>query len=281
LPLQLRPAVQLPVRVGDLRLLRPRAAFLYHTEVDQITHPAILRPANVASTRRRHFQEDIMASFTTLTASDGHSFQAWTDGPEDALHGLVVIQEIFGVNNHMRKICAAFAAQGYRVVAPALFDRAAPGTELGYTADDVARGRDLRAKVPDDGVMRDVEAASAYLGNRTQGIVGYCWGGTIAWWGATRTDRFKAAVGWYGGGIAATKAEMPKAPVQLHFGEKDSGIPLTDVDAIHQAQPGVEIFVYADAHHGFGCDERDSYSEPDAAQAQERTLAFLARHLAA
>lgn len=222
-----------------------------------------------------------MGSFITLTASDGHSFQAWTDGPKDAQRGLVVIQEIFGVNGHMRNVCAAFAAQGYRVVAPALFDRAERGVELGYSAGDVARGRTLRAEVPEDGVMLDVEAAAAYLGNRTMGIVGYCWGGTIAWWGATRTNCFKAAVAWYGGGIAATRTEMPKAPVQLHFGEKDSGIPLTDVDAIHAAQPAVEIFVYADAQHGFGCDERASYSAPDAAQAQERTLAFFARHLAA
>ena len=222
-----------------------------------------------------------MASFTTLTASDGHIFQAWTDGPEDAARGLVVVQEIFGVNQHMRNVCAAFAAQGYRVVAPALFDRAEPGSELGYTPEDVARGLELRAKVSNDAVMRDIEASAAFLGDRPLGIIGYCWGGTIAWWGATRTDRFKAAIGWYGGGIAATRAEIPKAPVQLHFGEKDSGIPLSDVDAIHLAQPAVEIFVYADAQHGFGCNERGSFSAPDAAQAQERSLAFLARHLVA
>lgn len=222
-----------------------------------------------------------MGSFVTLTASDGHSFQAWTDGPEDAQHGLVVIQEIFGVNNHMRNVCAAFAAQGYRVVAPALFDRAEPGVELGYGSDDVERGRTLRAKVPEAGAMLDVEAAADALGNRHKGIIGYCWGGTISWWGATRTNRFKAAVSWYGGGIAASRTEVPNAPVQLHFGEMDSGIPLTDVDAIHTAQPSVEIFVYADAQHGFGCTERDSYSPPDAAQAQERTLAFFAKHLAA
>lgn len=273
--------MQMPVRIGGSRVPGPSLSLLYLSEVDQIAHRAILRPAGVASTRRRIPQENSMGSFITLTASDGHRFQAWTDGPEDAPHGLVVIQEIFGVNNHIRNVCAAFAAQGYRVVAPALFDRVEPGTELGYTAADVARGRELRAKVSNDGVMLDVNAAATYLGQRTLGIVGYCWGGTIAWWGATRTDHFKAAVGWYGGGIAATRTELPKATVQLHFGEKDSGIPLTDVDAIHQAQPGLEIFIYADAQHGFGCDERDSYSAPDAAQAQERTLAFLARHLAA
>jgi carboxymethylenebutenolidase len=222
-----------------------------------------------------------MGNFITLTAADGHSFQAWTDGPEDVPVGLVVIQEIFGVNGHMRNVCARFAAQGYRVVAPALFDRAERGVELGYTPDDVARGRDLRAKVPDAGVMADVVASAESLGDRSRGIVGYCWGGTIAWWGATRTDLFKAAVGWYGGGIAGTRDELPKAPVQLHFGELDAGIPRSDVELIRAAQPGVEIFIYPGAHHGFGCDERGSFSPPDAAQAQERTLAFLARHLPA
>lgn len=220
-----------------------------------------------------------MPEFISLTAADGHSFQAWTDGAEDAPHRLVVIQEIFGVNGHMRRVCAAFAGQGYRVVAPCLFDRAERGVELGYAADDVARGRALRAAVSEDGVMADVTAAAEYLGGDHRGIVGYCWGGTVAWWGATRTGLFKAAVGWYGGGIAATRDETPKAAVQLHFGEKDGGIPLSDVELIHAAQPGVEIFIYADAQHGFGCDDRASYSAPDAAQAQERTLAFLARTL--
>ncbi len=220
-----------------------------------------------------------MGSFTTLTAADGHSFQAWTDGPADAKAGLVVIQEIFGVNGHMRNVCAAFAAQGYAVAAPALFDRAERGVELGYTADDVARGRTLRGQVPDAGVMLDVAAAAAFLGSKPLGIVGYCWGGTVAWWGATRTSLFKAAVGWYGGGIAATREETPNAAVELHFGEKDSGIPLTDVDLIRIAQPDVGIFVYPGAQHGFGCDDRASYSAPDAKLAQERTLAFLARHL--
>ncbi len=222
-----------------------------------------------------------MASFITLTAADGHTFQAWTDGPEDARQGLVVVQEIFGVNHHIRNVCAAFAAEGYRVVAPALFDRVERDVELGYTPADVTRGVALRAGVSDAAGMADVEAAAAFLGTRNQGIVGYCWGGTIAWWAATRTNCFKAAVGWYGGGIAATRAEVPNVPVQLHFGEKDTGIPQSDVDLIHQAQPGVEIFVYADAQHGFGCDERGSFSAPDKAQAQERTLAFFARHLRA
>jgi carboxymethylenebutenolidase len=220
-----------------------------------------------------------MGQFVTLTAADGHTFAAWTDGPADATKGLVVIQEIFGVNNHMRNMCARFAAAGYAVVAPALFDRTERNVELGYTDDDVTRGRTLRGQVPDAGVMLDVEASAAALPGKTLGIVGYCWGGTVAWWGATRSHAFKAAVGWYGGGIAGTRTETPNGAVQLHFGEKDSGIPLTDVDLIKEAQPGVEIYVYAGAQHGFGCDERASFSAPDAALAQQRTLEFLAAHL--
>jgi carboxymethylenebutenolidase len=220
-----------------------------------------------------------MGSTIELTAADGHRFSAWQDGPQDATHALVVVQEIFGVNSHMRHVCAELAAAGYAVIAPALFDRAERGVELGYTAEDVARGRDLRAKVPDAGVVADVEASAVALAGKTLGIIGYCWGGTVAWWGATRSKQFKAAIGWYGGGIAATRTEVPHCPVQLHFGEKDSGIPLTDVDAIRAAQPGVEIFVYPGAQHGFGCDDRASYSAPDAKLAQERSLAFFAKHL--
>lgn len=214
-----------------------------------------------------------------LKAADGHTLSAYRAGPEDATRALVVVQEIFGVNHHIRTVCDRFAAEGYLVIAPALFDRTERGAELGYTADDVARGRDLRAKVPDAGALADVEAAAASLGARPKGIVGYCWGGTIAWWGATRTGAFRAACGWYGGGIAATRTETPRCPVQLHFGEKDASIPLTDVEAIRAAQPGVEIFVYPGAQHGFGCDERASFSAPDAKVAQQRTLAFFAKTL--
>jgi carboxymethylenebutenolidase len=214
-----------------------------------------------------------------LTAADGHSFSAYQAGPSTASKGLVVVQEIFGVNHHIRNVCDRFAAQGYAVIAPALFDRVAPGSELGYTAEDVAKGRDLRAGVSDEGAMADIEAAAKAMAGRSLGIVGYCWGGTLAWWGATRSTRFKAASGWYGGGIAGTRTETPHCPVQLHFGEKDTGIPLADVELIRQAQPGVEVHVYEGAQHGFGCDERGSFSAGDAKVAQDRTLAFFSKHL--
>ena len=220
-----------------------------------------------------------MGQFITLTAADGHKLSAWRTGPKGATRGLVVVQEIFGVNHHIRNVCERFAAEGYAVIAPALFDRARPGAELGYTPQDIQDGLALRQQVPEAGTMQDVAAAAAALGGLPLGIVGYCWGGTIAWWGATRTHDFKAASCWYGGGIAATRSETPHCPVQMQFGENDHSISVPDVEAIRAAQSGVEIHVYPGAQHGFGCDERGSFSAPDAALAQQRTLAFFAAHL--
>ncbi|SDB37499.1 dienelactone hydrolase family protein [Belnapia rosea] len=215
-----------------------------------------------------------------LTAADGHVLSAYTAGPPEAKAGLVVVQEIFGVNRHMRRVCDDFAAAGYAVVSPALFDRAERGTELGYEGGDIQRGLGLRGQIDPGKTLLDILAAAAALPRGLKrGIVGYCWGGTIAWHGATRSSAFSASVGWYGGGIAAARDEKPTCPVQLHFGETDGSIPMTDVEAIRQAQPGVEVFVYPGAGHGFGCEERGSYVPADAARAQERTLAFFAAHL--
>ncbi|MDA8052181.1 MAG: dienelactone hydrolase family protein [Rhodospirillales bacterium] len=215
-----------------------------------------------------------------LTAEDGHTSSAYFAGSGEAMIGLVVIQEIFGVNAHIRRVCDALAGEtGYAVIAPALFDRVGPAIELGYSADDVARGRELRGKLTDAAILADIKAAAAAHGKRRIGIVGYCFGGTVAWFGATRTQRFSAAVCWYGGGIAATRNEKPRCPVQMHFGEADASIPMSDVDLIRKAQPGVEIYTYPKAQHGFGCDDRASYSQADAVLAKDRTLAFFAKHL--
>jgi carboxymethylenebutenolidase len=218
---------------------------------------------------------------TELRAEDGHTLAAYTAGPRDAKRGLVVVQEIFGVNGHMRRVCDDFAAQGYAVVCPALFDRTERGVQLGYAPKEVERGRKLRGRVDPTQTVLDIRAAAEALPAGTRrGIVGYCWGGTVAWHGATRTRDFAAAVGWYGGGIAAAKDEMPRCPTQLHFGETDTSIPMNDVNAIRAARPEVEVFVYAGAGHGFGCDERNSYSAGDATLARRRTLEFFERHLA-
>jgi carboxymethylenebutenolidase len=215
----------------------------------------------------------------SLTAADGHRLSAYRAGPQDAARALVVVQEIFGVNHHMRAVCDRFAAEGYAVIAPALFDRVGQGIELGYEAADVAQGRELRGRIDAGLTVLDVLAAAAALPRAAKrGIVGYCWGGTVAWHGATRTSAFAASCGWYGGGIAAAKDEVARCPVQLHFGEADASIPMTDVAAIRAAQPGVEVHVYGGGH-GFGCDERGSYVEADYRAAQDRTLAFFAKHL--
>jgi carboxymethylenebutenolidase len=215
----------------------------------------------------------------SLTAADGHRLAAYRAGPQDAARALVVVQEIFGVNRHMRHVCETFAAEGYAVIAPALFDRVGPGIELGYEAADVAQGRELRGRINDGLTVLDILAAAAALPRGAKrGIVGYCWGGTVAWHGATRTSAFAASSGWYGGGIAAAKEEQARCPVQLHFGEADASIPMADVEAIRAAQPGVAVHVYGGGH-GFGCDERGSYVEADYRLAQQRTLDFFATHL--
>lgn len=220
-----------------------------------------------------------MGTTIELKSADGFTFSAYTAGPVNGTKGMVVIQEIFGVNHHIREMADRFAALGYGVVAPALFDRVERGVELGYTQADIDKGRDYRMKLNDVQLMQDVEAAANHLANKKLGIVGYCFGGTVAWWGATRTRKFAAASCWYGGGIPGTKDEAANCPVQMHFGEKDASIPMADVDAVKAAQSKAEIYVYAGAGHGFGCNERGSFSKPDYELAQQRTLAFFARHV--
>ncbi|MBV8401270.1 MAG: dienelactone hydrolase family protein [Acetobacteraceae bacterium] len=220
-----------------------------------------------------------MGQTVTLRAADGHSLSAYRAGPEVASRSLVVVQEIFGVNGHIRKVCDRFAAEGYTAIAPALFDRVERGVELGYGQDGIARGRALRAKLTERDVLADVEAAANQLPGSRTGIVGYCFGGTVAWFGATRTQRFAAASCWYGGGIAAARDEKPNCPVQMHFGEQDASIPMSDVEAIRSAQPNAEVYLYPGAHHGFGCDERESFSPKDYELAQRRSLAFFTAHI--
>jgi carboxymethylenebutenolidase len=220
-----------------------------------------------------------MGQTIQLKAADGFNLSAYVAGPATAAKGVVVVQEIFGVNHHIRDMADRFAAMGYAVVAPALFDRAQRDVELGYTQDDIGKGREFRMKLSDPDVMKDIEAAAAHLSGKKLGIVGYCFGGTVAWWGATRTSKFAASSCWYGGGIPGTRNETPNCPVQMHFGEQDASIPMTDVDAVRAAQPKVEVYVYAGAQHGFGCDERGSYSKPDYELAQQRTVDFFAGHL--
>ncbi len=214
-----------------------------------------------------------------LTAADGHRFEAFEAGNVNAPRCLVVVQEIFGVNAHMRLVSERLAGFGYRVLSPALFDRVERNAELGYAPEDMKKGVALRSQIADEAVLADIEATAAALGDRPIGIIGYCWGGSLAWVGATQTERFKAAIGWYGGQIVKTKDAAPNCPVQLHFGEVDAGIPLSDVEAIKAAHPEIPVFVYPGAQHGFGCEARPSYSPKDAELAELRSLAFFAEHL--
>lgn len=221
-----------------------------------------------------------MGETLTLDAADGHRLDAYLAQPPGTVRGrLVVVQEIFGVNGHIRAVCDGYAAAGYRVLAPALFDRVETGVELGYDADSIAEGRRLRAKIPWPKVAADIAAAREQVAEgHPVGIVGYCWGGSIAWLGATEGG-FAAAVGYYGGQIIELNDRTPRCPVMLHFGSEDAGIPLTDVEKIRAAHPDVTVHIYQGAGHGFNCDHRGSYHADAAARALDRTLAFFQKHM--
>ena len=208
-----------------------------------------------------------------LTASDGHRLQAYEALPlGKARGGIVVVQEIFGVNGHIRRVADGYANDGYRVIAPALFDRVRPGIELGYTDADIAQGRAIREQVGFEQALADVTAALATLRETGNvGVVGYCWGGTVTWLAAARIEGFAEASSYYGGGIGKFAGEKPRCAVRCHFGEKDHAIPLDEVDAVRKANPAVEVFLYS-AGHGFNCDERASYDSASAALARTRTL---------
>jgi carboxymethylenebutenolidase len=216
---------------------------------------------------------------TTLTAADGFRLGCYIARPQGkAKAGLVVIQEIFGVNDHMRRVAHSFAQAGYLAVTPCLFDRVKPGIELGYGEGDIANGRDTRGKTELEKVMLDLAAAvkEARTAGKV-GVVGYCWGGTLAFLSAQRLG-VDAAVGYYGGGMVPHADIKTTAPTLLHFGETDAAIPLTDVEIVRKKRSEVEIRLYP-AGHGFNCDERGSYDAASAKLARERTDAFFRRHL--
>ena len=221
-----------------------------------------------------------MGQTITLTASDGHRLAAYEAQPEGrARGGVVVVQEIFGVNGHIRRVADGYAVNGYRVIAPALFDRVRRDVQLSYSDEDIAQGRAIREKIDFDQALTDVASAQAVLRDAGNvGIVGYCWGGTVTWLAAARLDGFAAAASYYGGGIGKFAAEKPRCPVQCHFGDRDHAIPLDEVEALRKANPEVDVYLYA-AGHGFNCDERASFDAASAQLARERTLAFFRTHV--
>lgn len=222
-----------------------------------------------------------MSEFIDLKAADGHELSAYVARPAgEPIAGLVVVQEIFGVNGHIRSVADGYAKDGFLAVAPALFDRVERGVELGYAGADRPKAMSLLAKLDPEKSLLDVAAALEFAASATAkpaGVVGYCYGGTMAWLAASRLNP-GAAVGYYGGRIAQFADEKLSAPVLLHFGAQDAHIPEQEIDRIRTAHPEVEIYLY-DAGHGFNRDVDASYNQQAAVAARERSLQFLKLHL--
>ena len=229
-----------------------------------------------------------MGTMIELEAADGTVVPAYEARPAGTPKGaVVVIQEIFGVNSHIRNVADGYAAEGYVAVAPAAFHRVKPGVELGYSDADMGEGFGYKTAVealPAPGVMQDIQAAITHATKASGGkvgIVGYCWGGLLTWRAACTLTGLSAAVPYYGGGVTTPEetARQTRVPVLAHFAEEDKWIPLDTVEAFKKAHPEVEVHAYA-AHHGFNCDQRGAWHAPSAQLARERTLAFFAKHLA-
>ena len=221
----------------------------------------------------------IMGSHVQLTASDGHTFGAYQAEPSTpSVAAVVIVQEIFGVNRHIRAVTDYYATQGFTAIAPGLFDRVQPGIQLNYNSADAQRGMQIATQVGLEKALLDAAAAVQYAAQtdppRKVGVVGFCYGGTLAWLSATRLNP-AAAVGYYGGQIARFVNEKPRCPVMLHFGGKDQHIPASEIQKIQAAHPEVPVFVYPEAGHGFNCDQRPDYKAAAAGLARERTLEFL------
>ena len=220
-----------------------------------------------------------MGESIDLQASDGHRLGAYRAVPSGTPKGgIVIVQEIFGLNSHVRGVCDGYAGDGYAVVGPALFDRVEPGVELGYQGDDVTRGRELRGALGWDQPLLDIRSAmDALAGAGKIAVIGYCWGGSLAWLSATRLG-VDAAVCYYGGQIVDFVDETPTCPVMLHFGETDAHITPEHVETIRNKHADLSLFTYP-AGHGFNCEQRADYHEESAALARSRTLEFLEKHI--
>jgi carboxymethylenebutenolidase len=220
-----------------------------------------------------------MGEFTTLMARDGHEFNAWLAAPPGAARGAVVIaQEIFGVNRHIRAVADGYAAAGYVTIAPCLYDRIRRGIDLGYSEPEVQQGRGYRLQIPTEKTFLDLTSSINVIKHAGRvAAVGYCWGGTLAYLAACELP-VACAVSYYGGQIKDLLAKSPRRPVMYHFGEQDPHIPLSDIEKIRAADPTGTFHLYP-AGHGFNCEERSSYDAASAALARERSLEFLVANL--
>ncbi len=226
------------------------------------------------------------SSRIALAAADGFSSSAYLAEPSEKPRGaIVVLQEIFGVNSHIRAVADGYAAAGYLAIAPSTFDRVERDIQLGYTPDDTTRGSRLKAAVealPAPGVLQDIQAAVDHVARAGKvGIVGYCWGGLLVWRSAEKVRGLSAAVAYYGGGmtVGSEPSRKPAVPTMAHFGDQDAHITVESVKAFEQAHPEVEVHLYA-ASHGFNCDQRGSYNAAVATTALERSLYYFGKHLA-
>jgi carboxymethylenebutenolidase len=215
-----------------------------------------------------------------LTASDGHKLSAYRAEPQGKPRGgLIVVQEIFGVNSHIRSVADGYAADGWLAIAPAFFDRVQRGFDIGYSPEDIERGRAFIPKMQWDTVMKDAQAGLDNVKSSGKvGIVGYCWGGTVAWIGAARLAGLSCAVCYYGGGIPNNASEQPKVPVMFHWGETDHAIPVDAAKKVAAEHPKAQSFIYK-AGHGFNCDQRGSFDAESAKLARSRTVEFLRKHI--
>ncbi len=216
----------------------------------------------------------------SITATDGHVLNCWrVAAAGDSTYGVVVLQEIFGVNAHVREVCARFASSGATAISPALFDRVEPGVELGYDDAGIEKGRKLREGIGWAAAICDVEAAVRAAGPiGPVAVIGFCWGGTLAFLASTRIEGISCAVSYYGGQTVPFAKERIRVPVLMHFGESDPRIPEADRACILENNPDIEAHVYP-ADHGFNCSHRKQWHEPSATLAMSRTMDFLARHL--
>ena len=224
-----------------------------------------------------------MGETISLTASDGHTLDAYKASPSGPAKGaLVVVQEIFGINSQIRRTVDYFAEQGYETIAPALFDRVEKGIELGYNETDFGIGRETRGKITDEFITADIGAAVKAVSSAGKvSVIGFCFGGYATYIAACTVDGVSAAMPFYGGGIAGKVGDLkPKCPVQFHFGDKDAAIPLDDLQKIKDALQDSPLYVYDDSGHGFTCDDRDSYNEGATKRAFARALDWMGEHAA-
>ena len=221
-----------------------------------------------------------MGETNRLSADDGHTFNAYVaQAPGTPRGAIIVVQEIFGVNHHIKAVTDGFAADGYLAIAPALFDRFARNVDMGYTPETTQQGRAIKVKITPEMMMTDLAATRDHVARAGKvGIVGYCWGGFVAWLASAQLDGIACAVPYYGGGMLEHQDIQPRVPVMAHFGERDAIIPVVGVKQLAAKHPNQKIFMYA-ADHGFNCDQRGSYHAESAKLARERTLEFFRKHV--